>query len=91
MRLPRYARNDGHFCLSKRHSALTPINLSICPGLFFAPLVQPSIADILRKSERLSERAAFCAAREFSERAKCREAQGTRAAGKPSGRKTSRD
>jgi len=25
MRLPRYARNHGHFCLSKRHSALTPL------------------------------------------------------------------
>jgi len=23
MRLPRYARNDGHFCLSKCHSSLT--------------------------------------------------------------------
>jgi len=34
-------------------------------------------------SERLSEPVAFFATGEFSERAKRREAQGTRAAGKP--------
>jgi hypothetical protein len=54
------------------------------------PLAQPSIAGILRASEPPC-RAGFASRRrskscEFGERSKYREAQGTRAAGKPSGR-----
>ncbi len=54
------------------------------------PLAQPSIAGILRASEppcragfASRRRSKFC---EFGERSKYREAQGTRKAGKPSGR-----
>ena len=54
------------------------------------PLAQPSIAGILRASEPPC-RAGFASRRrgkccEFGERSKSREAQGTRVAGKPSGR-----
>ena len=55
---------------------------------FFRCLVQPSIADVLRLSERCLSRSRDSANGEFSERAKRREAQGTRAAGKPSSEKS---